>query len=306
MGTPQQYTDRLPYLPSPLQLPQRTVGDYSITHRVHPAGERIPVVSLRSALLGGGRPQYVTFNGPLTIHRLEKAQQGVLMSDSPQELFQATPCVRRAKGHVLVGGLGLGMVAELFARKRTVKTVDVVEINEHVIALTGGNLHAKVQLHNADLFVWLEELQAWTWDYAFFDIWYPTSEGTWIDMVAPLRRIVRRKFGVRPVDCWAEAEMLGQLHRALAMDAAMGAEVESCWGPAHKAFRAGTLSAWPVQPTALTSEEGMSRVVKTDAIQWSRGFRAAFNHFTRDLGSPAWEARFGKLWPLAIEKGGDD
>jgi len=58
----------------------------------------------------------------------------VVMSDRPDELFDLLPVIMAAKGRVMIGGLGLGIAALRMAGKKSVKSVDVIEI------LTMGSL----------------------------------------------------------------------------------------------------------------------------------------------------------------------
>lgn len=298
---------RLPYPASPLRLAPATAGEYAITHKIYPPDQPIAVVSLRSAFLTGERPLSVQFDAPYRVHRLER-NGDVLMTDHPQELYQMAPFVERAAGRVLIGGLGLSVIARMIAAKKEVKRIEVVEISEDVIRLCGKRLGPKVRVIKADLYAWLREQTEWPYDRAFFDIWYPTSETAWINWVAPLRRIVRRKFGEaasRRLDCWAEPEMLGQVARALANDAARGIPPEQCWSDAYKAFRATTLHLWPVLPAEPAGTETMARLANSFVIAETPQFKAALDCFTREIGSPVWEEGFGKHWPLRDPKEDD-
>jgi hypothetical protein len=59
---------------------------------------------------------------------------GVLqMSDTPDELRDALQFVRRARGRVLVTGLGLGCVVRGLLRNEQVERIDVIERNIHLV-----------------------------------------------------------------------------------------------------------------------------------------------------------------------------
>src|SRR3954469_21638435 len=52
----------------------------------------------------------------------------VIMSDTPAEMREHLPIVRAARGHVLINGLGLGMVVAACLNKPEVEHVTVVEL----------------------------------------------------------------------------------------------------------------------------------------------------------------------------------
>jgi hypothetical protein len=67
----------------------------------------------------------------------------LVMSDTPAEIRDHLSFIRKAAGHVLINGLGLGIVAEACLRKDEVTKVTVVELSEDVIALVGPTLQAR-------------------------------------------------------------------------------------------------------------------------------------------------------------------
>jgi len=201
---------------SPISYPEKTIGRFSIKHRYFKPG-LAALVSDREAFLTGRRPVSLVLNAPMKIHELVERCDGheaVWMSDEPQELRQIAEWLTtvRPKGRVLVGGLGLGVVATWLAGIGC--TVDVVERQREVIDLLGPDRPYKT--YHADIYQFLEGVDQWPWNYAFLDIWQGTSESTWWDEVMPLRRIIAGRFGKRHVHCWAENIMIGQVQRALA------------------------------------------------------------------------------------------
>jgi hypothetical protein len=61
----------------------------------------------------------------------------LVMSDTPAEMRDHYAFVLAAKGHVLISGLGLGMVLGACLRRPDVETVTVLEIDADLIALVG-------------------------------------------------------------------------------------------------------------------------------------------------------------------------
>jgi len=87
----------------------------------------------------GGRRACVYFDAEVNIPVI--ADNGdVVMSYTPMEILSMRQGWKRARGHVLVGGLGLGIIARKALMKKTVKHVTVVEIDKAVIDLVGPSL----------------------------------------------------------------------------------------------------------------------------------------------------------------------
>ena len=66
-------------------------------------------------------------------------QRDVIMSDTPNERLWNREAVRRAHGHVLIAGLGIGMILPPILIKPEVKRVVIVEKELEVIDLTWYN-----------------------------------------------------------------------------------------------------------------------------------------------------------------------
>jgi len=63
--------------------------------------------------------------------------RGLVMSDTPDEMRDHIEFVIKAKGHVLINGLGLGMVLAAVLAKPSVERVTVIELEQDVIDLAG-------------------------------------------------------------------------------------------------------------------------------------------------------------------------
>ena len=66
----------------------------------------------------------------------------VVMSDTPDEIRDHLDAIREARGHVLVNGLGLGVVLQAALRKAEVENLTVVEQSPDVIALVAPHYQA--------------------------------------------------------------------------------------------------------------------------------------------------------------------
>ena len=242
---------------SPLNLPEGTSGTMTLRHVILPRGREVPVVGTRQALMRGMAPVYAELREPLRIHELSD-KDGVWMTDMPEVLNQIVEMLLTVKphGHVLVGGLGLGLVAHMVSRLPAVKSTTVIERSEDVVRLCAepavigrGGYFVKV----ADIHEYLRTAEE-PYNCYLLDTWRGTNEGTWWEEVVPLRRAIRNCWGRRPViHCWAEDIMTSQVYRSLV-------SAPPHWWTSYLPV--------PMRPATARS-------------------------FLRDVGMPAWEKRHG-------------
>jgi len=106
----------------------------------------------------------VLFTRPSTITGLEerespRAQPILWMSDSPREYYSMWELVARTKPkRVLVGGLGLGILANLLSKRLDIDEVVVVEKSKCVIDMVKSHVHPKVKIIHGDFFKTASEL----------------------------------------------------------------------------------------------------------------------------------------------------
>lgn len=87
--------------------------------------------ALRAVVKGRGYVRAGTYT------KLVHQSRGIVMSDTHDERRDHMFAVHKASGHVLINGLGIGMVLAAILRKQNVERVTVVEIDPDVIALVG-------------------------------------------------------------------------------------------------------------------------------------------------------------------------
>lgn len=194
---------------SHIELQEKRVGKYRIEIDHIEAGKELTVVSRRNWLMMGYKPTIVTYDDvPRKIYKLIKEGQGLLMSDSPQEMFLHYEAYKAAKGSVLVGGLGLGLYATMVANKPGVSEVTVVEIDKDVIKLTKPK-HPKISVVHDDITHYIKTSSK-TFDYIYIDTYYSTGAMEYIETVLPLKKILKKKYPNTPHSFWAEEEMEAQ------------------------------------------------------------------------------------------------
>jgi hypothetical protein len=193
----------------PCLFPKHEAGGFTLTHELIPAGALVEIESLaRARMFGLARPRSVIVREPLLVHGLRGPSGEPWMSDQPREALDMADLARGTHGRVLLGGLGLGLLARMSAARADVTEVVVVEREAAVIELVAPVLPLdKVSVVRSCLFEYLHRLQSWRFDSAVFDIWYTTTAADYVNVVLPLRRLVASRFGEVDLRCWAEDEM---------------------------------------------------------------------------------------------------
>ena len=136
----------------------------------------------------------------------------IWMSLNPNEIKTMEPYIKKAKGHVLVLGLGMGYVAYMMANKKEVKDVTIIEKDSNVINIFNNliwpsfNNKEKIKIINDDAINYLKQKQN-RYDYMFADIWHSPDDG--LPLFLKIKKINRN------VDCWLEVSMYALLRRCM-------------------------------------------------------------------------------------------
>lgn len=132
----------------------------------------------------------------------------LMMSDTPDERRSNRDVVQAAKGHVLIAGLGIGMVLVPILAKESVLSVTVIEKYTDVITLVEPQLRrklpatsvAKLIVIHADIFTWWPPTGT-KYNTIYFDIWPSIVE----DNLEEMRVLHRRARRYRALDAWVES-----------------------------------------------------------------------------------------------------
>jgi hypothetical protein len=122
-------------------------------------------------------------------HRNPDGSRGAtIMSDTWMEQQTNVEFCEQAKGDVLVGGLGLGMVLLAIQDKPEVRTITVVEKEAEVIALIKDQLplNATVTIVQGDIFTYKPDK---AYNVIYCDIWDTISGDNWPEMKKLHRRL---------------------------------------------------------------------------------------------------------------------
>lgn len=139
--------------------------------------------------------------------RLEHAERGVIMSNVPMEVRTNMPIINAARDHVLINGLGLGMVPTALLENQGVSKITVVEIDKDVIALTSPMFMAaladgRMEIIHGDCY----EHKPSKGDHygaVWHDVWDDISD----DNLRQMSKLKRKYAAIADWQgCWAEPE----------------------------------------------------------------------------------------------------
>jgi len=129
--------------------------------------------------------------------------RGIVMSDTHDERRDHSFAVHRATGHILINGLGLGMVLAACLRKTEVTKATVIEIEPDVVTLVASHYDdPRVEIINASAFDYIPPKGA-RYGMVWHDIWDTICADNLPEMTK-----LKRKYGRRTdwQGCWGEAE----------------------------------------------------------------------------------------------------
>lgn len=280
-------------------------GGFEIEAKTEIAGSSHTVISMRNAIFCGAGLQPVSYklSHDMTFYYLRSQEHGTWMSTTLQEIGQMAAPLKAARGHVLIGGLGLGAVAHLMLKQPKVKSVTVIEREPELIELVRPFIDKNIDVLQADLHEYVKTItHRKQYDFAFFDIWQSTGEWTWQTHVVPLRRAVRGK--IRKVFCWQEDEMQGQLWQGAGRFALMPChELADSPMTAHRWVFNCALEHWmpEIKKASLAEfkQNFQDIYVRGEELAVVPGFVHLMNFFL-DVSHKDWEAVFGKYWDQTL------
>ena len=136
----------------------------------------------------------------------------VWMSLNPNEIETMKPYIAKAKGNVLVLGLGMGYVPYMVSLKEEVKSITIIEKDKEIIELFKKALlplfpnKDKIKIIEDDAIRYLNKKEA-TYDYIFADLWHDPEDG--LSLFVQLKRINPN------IDCWLEVSLYQMLRRCM-------------------------------------------------------------------------------------------
>jgi len=296
-----------------IMIPPQKVGRYKVTREAVKPGSKLLVASFRDALLSGMPPCDLPIEAETYLHKLN-GPTGTWMSDLPCELVQMwLQLAKYARGHVLIGGLGLGVLARMVASKKTVRSATIIERQPEVIEMIEDYLGGgTVRVIQADILPFSKAAGAGkqlapnkkSYDVVLLDTWAGTGESEWLESVVPLRRALcrNRLYEPKNIHCWQEEVMItqvaGMLYRVAAdVDPSLFGSKYQCH---YGAFREGLEQIGMREAGEYRidiKERGTAKVHEIEQENLKdEALRGAVACFLRLVGDPIWESIYGKAW----------
>lgn len=123
----------------------------------------------------------------------------IWMPNTLMEVTTHQKAIKKAKGNILVAGLGLGMFLKAIKDKKEVDKITVIEKSKEVIKLVGKYYQdKKIKIINADIFQYQTQEK---FDFIWLDIWPDICSDNLQEM-----KTLKDKFSKNSKDilCWSE------------------------------------------------------------------------------------------------------
>lgn len=135
----------------------------------------------------------------------------IVMEDSARELMRHLPIWLRARGRVLVTGLGLGCVVRGLLAKPDVDFIDVIEIDRGIVKVIGPEFadSSRVKIHHGDA---MKINLPGRYDFAWHDLWVDDAADMPLQ-VLHLHLMHRYRDRCGPQGAWAFPRLVAKMIR---------------------------------------------------------------------------------------------
>ena len=174
-------------------IKDETLGAYSI-ETLNITSKEAELHNLRCII--NNRPEQMIKAGQF---KILKENGEIWMSNTLMEVRTHQEAISRAKGNILVAGLGLGMFLTAIKDKKEVNKITVIEKSKEVIELIGKYYQdKKIEIVNADIFKYQTKEK---FDFIWLDIWPYICNDNLQEM-----EFLKNKFSKNSKDilCWSE------------------------------------------------------------------------------------------------------
>ena len=173
---------RNPYIRN-IRIPTVRAGNYILTTAAYEPGETLEY-DMPDFSKAPPEHRYGYFDQRVEFPGI---YEGVVpwMSVCPSEIRSMARHIERARGKVLVLGLGLGYYPYMISLKDEVEDITIVEKAPEIIQLFRDHLlpqfeyKDKVSVIESDAFSYVGALTGGEYDFCFADIWENASDGAW-------------------------------------------------------------------------------------------------------------------------------
>ena len=166
-----------------IDVPDGVSGNYAIETFTVEKDELHQVLSFASS--GRGVPQ--------GIYKRLMRNNTLVMSNTPDEIRDFSRFLRKAEGHILINGLGMGTLVKALLEKDEVTKITIIEISEDVIKLSAETYlkDSRVEIILADCFEY-QPPKGIKYDAVWHDIWDDITGDNLGEM-----KTLHRKYGRR-------------------------------------------------------------------------------------------------------------
>lgn len=110
-----------------------------------------------------------------------------MMTDHPTETVTNQHFIDRAKGDVLIFGMGLGLIIFPLLEDSEITSITVVEMDEHLINDVSSIIKSKdsrgiLKIVNGDAFEYHKQIDTEKFDTIYFDIWQNVDDNAYTEM----------------------------------------------------------------------------------------------------------------------------
>lgn len=190
-------------------IPEGTCGQAQIKHfKIDAAAAAF--TQMRAAATGG-REEPIQEGAYCQL----RVNNQLVMSDTDMEKNSNMRVVHQAKGHVLIAGLGIGLILLPILDNPEVLSVTVIEKSPDVVTLVEPHIRKasyqadKLKVVVADIFTWTPP-KGQKWRTIYHDIWPDICTDNLSEMTQLHRKYARRKSGP---DAYMDSWMRGRLMR---------------------------------------------------------------------------------------------
>ncbi|MCK9544357.1 MAG: hypothetical protein M0R03_20245 [Novosphingobium sp.] len=154
-------------------LKENSVGDWSIIYRE--ATEHDCILEKERIKLNFNFRDYLELRPNKYTYLCNK--DIYMMSDTNTEIFSNLEFLWKAKGDILIGGLGLGIMPLILSKMEGVKSVTIIEKEQDVIDLVWKQLRCSrhIDLVRGDVFTYDTDRK---FDVVYMDIWADLNQDT--------------------------------------------------------------------------------------------------------------------------------
>lgn len=191
-----------------LNLETQTSGNFRVNKTHYKIGDNFQLIPQSyQAFLMGFEPKSIALEGSFNYYELIYGNERIMSNDGT-EMFEHYVPFLRAKGNVLVGGLGLGFITNLFADKDNVESITIIEISQDVINICGFS-NEKVKIIKADFYSFIRENNLLDYDYIYIDT-YTSGSGIYPELIIPTRKYLLENYPNINFDFWQEDQFKAQ------------------------------------------------------------------------------------------------